>query len=92
MKRLSRLLGLLCSFCHGAFHVRNQHQGRYDFSSLRPALNAHIVKNKFNNEDTIDWKDEKAVRALNTALLKTQYNVSEWLIPEGFLVPPIPSR
>jgi 23S rRNA (adenine1618-N6)-methyltransferase len=32
------------------------------------------------------------VRALNRALLKTQYGIAHWDLPEGYLCPPIPGR
>jgi len=78
---------------NAGFHVRNLHQGRYDFSSFGPEFaSSYLIKNKYNSEDTIDWKNEVAVKALNRALLKSQYNVHDWTVPDGYLVPPIPSR
>lgn len=40
----------------------------------------------------MDFSDPAAVKALNQALLKHHYGVSNWDIPPGYLCPPIPSR
>jgi 23S rRNA (adenine1618-N6)-methyltransferase len=75
-------------------HPRNRHRGRYDFSALTaasPALSA-FVKASPGGETSIDFGDPAAVRALNRALLKTQYGVAHWDLPDGYLCPPIPGR
>jgi 23S rRNA (adenine1618-N6)-methyltransferase len=75
-------------------HPRNPHQGRYDFSVLTnefAELKAFIKQNPAG-EDTIDFSDNKAVLALNKALLAYHYQVEHWQIPEGYLCPPIPGR
>lgn len=75
-------------------HSRNKHQGRYDFNSLITAcadLEQFVVINKFNIE-TIDFTNPKAVKTLNTALLKHFYKIDYWDIPEKYLCPPIPGR
>ncbi len=75
-------------------HPRNKHKGRYDLKSLvkiYPDLEPHIIANKYGNE-SIDFFDPVAVKLLNTALLKQQYNINSWEIPEGYLCPPIPGR
>ena len=71
---------------------RNRHTGRYDFAELSrqlPLLAAYVGDNG-HGEDSIDFSDPHAVRALNRALLKSQYGIANWDIPAGFLVPPIP--
>ncbi|WP_047243777.1 23S rRNA (adenine(1618)-N(6))-methyltransferase RlmF [Chromobacterium subtsugae] len=75
-------------------HPRNRHQGRYDFAALIaafPGLAAHVGKNAFGDE-SVDFADPAAVRALNRALLKLFYDVDGWDIPAGYLCPPIPGR
>jgi len=75
-------------------HPRNKHQGRYDFKLLiesSPEL-AQFVKPNIHNDDSIDFADPVSVKALNKALLKSQYEVDYWDIPENYLVPPIPGR
>ncbi len=75
-------------------HPRNRHQGRYDFAALTaasPALSAHLVGSP-GGEASINFSDPAAVRALNRALLKTQYGIAHWDLPEGYLCPPIPGR
>lgn len=75
-------------------HARNLHQGRYDLSALSqrsPSLKPFIKKNVEGGQ-TINFNDPKAVLSLNQALLAYYYNVDLWLIPEGYLCPPIPGR
>lgn len=75
-------------------HPRNRHQGRYDFAALSaasPALSAFVVTTP-RGEASIDFSDPAAVRALNRALLKSQYGIAHWDLPDGYLCPPIPGR
>lgn len=78
----------------GKLHPRNRHQGRYDFKTLQnsfPELKSLMTTNH-QGEETIDFANPKAVIALNRALLKNYYGVSDWTIPENYLCPPIPGR
>lgn len=71
------------------------HKQGYNFSALIkncPALTRFIIENKYNNQDTIDFSNAKAVKTLNYALLKSNYNVKFWDIPDSYLCPPIPGR
>lgn len=75
-------------------HPRSKHRGRYDFNALSeifPAIKEFVKPNKFGDE-SIDFSDPKAVITLNKALLKHHYGIDHWLIPEGYLCPPIPGR
>jgi 23S rRNA (adenine1618-N6)-methyltransferase len=74
-------------------HPRSRHQGRYDFKLLTKALPelSQFIVTKFGNE-TIDFTDPRAVKALNRALLKSYYGIHFWDIPDNFLCPPIPGR
>ena len=75
-------------------HPRNPHRSRYDFKQLvrsSPALAAFVHVNKFNDE-SIDFADPAAVKALNRALLLQFYGITFWDIPAGYLCPPIPGR
>ncbi len=75
-------------------HPRNRHQSRYDFKSLiqgSPELAPFVIINKFQDE-SIDFANPEAVKALNRAILKTFYGVEYWDIPAGYLCPPIPGR
>ena len=75
-------------------HQQNPHRNGYDFAQLTlvsAELKAFVVKSK-RGEDTIDFDNPKAVRALNAALLKTHHGVKFWEIPEAFLCPPVPGR
>ncbi len=77
-----------------ALHPRNKHRGRYDFDQLmqaNPAL-ASFVKLNAYNDASIDFANPHAVKALNGALLKHFYNISQWDIPAQYLCPPIPGR
>ncbi|HZW25208.1 MAG TPA: 23S rRNA (adenine(1618)-N(6))-methyltransferase RlmF [Gallionella sp.] len=78
----------------GGLHPRNPHRGRYDFGRLvacRPELAAFVAKNAYGDE-TIDFADPGAVRALNRALLALEYGITDWDIPAQYLCPPIPGR
>lgn len=75
-------------------HPRNIHRERYDFELLAkkcPELKSLIQVNKFGDE-SIDFFNPLAVRALNKALLMQYYDVSFWEIPTNYLCPPIPGR
>ena len=75
-------------------HSRNRHRNRYDFKQLTknsPELSDFILLNKYEDE-TINFSDPKAVKALNRALLINHYNISLWDIPDSYLCPPIPGR
>jgi 23S rRNA (adenine1618-N6)-methyltransferase len=75
-------------------HPRNRHQDRYDLKELIrvcPELKAHVIVNKFGDE-SIDFANSVAVKALNRALLKSFYGIEFWDIPSEFLTPPIPGR
>lgn len=75
-------------------HPRNPHADRYDFPQLiaaSPALAPFVARNQYGDE-TIDFANPAAVKALNQALLKQFYGVALWDIPAGYLCPPIPGR
>ncbi|WP_298519199.1 23S rRNA (adenine(1618)-N(6))-methyltransferase RlmF [uncultured Kordia sp.] len=75
-------------------HPLNKHQGRYNFNALTkacPELKPFVSVNKFGDE-SIDFFDPKAVKMLNKALLKQQYGIEYWDIPNNYLCPPIPGR
>ncbi len=76
------------------FHVRNKHQGFYDFDRLTgilPELSPYVSTNKVGKLN-IDFANPVAVKLLNKALLFSQYPLVFWEIPKNYLVPPIPSR
>lgn len=75
-------------------HPRNRHRGGYDFRLLAetcPELRPFVTLNPHQN-DSIDFANPEAVKALNKALLSQFYGVSGWDIPPGYLCPPIPGR
>ncbi|UAW97688.1 23S rRNA (adenine(1618)-N(6))-methyltransferase RlmF [Halopseudomonas nanhaiensis] len=75
-------------------HPRNRHQGRYDFDALvrvAPELRA-FMRTGVHGQPTLDFANPQAVRALNGALLLTQYGIEQWSIPPGYLCPPVPGR
>ncbi len=75
-------------------HPRNKHNLRYDFPKLiesSPGLSKFVSRNKYN-DDSIDFADPEAVKALNQALLKFFYKINFWDIPKNYLCPPIPGR
>ena len=75
-------------------HHKNKYKGQYKFDELinsHPDLSKFVILNKFNN-DSIDFANPEAVKALNTALLINKYGIKNWDIPNGYLCPPIPGR
>mgnify|MGYP000013151521 CR=1 FL=1 len=76
-------------------HKNNRHKQGYNFTNLvkaQPDLFKFIIKNKYNNQDTINFADPVAVKALNSALLKSEYRINFWHIPDDYLCPAIPGR
>ena len=75
-------------------HPRNPHRERYDFDSLiavSPELAAFVSLNAYGDA-SIDFANPLAVRALNRALLLSEYGIRDWDIPAQYLCPPIPGR
>lgn len=75
-------------------HPRNKHRERYDFEKLTkvfPPLLPLVSKNRYGDE-SIDFADPKAVKALNTSLLMAYYDMENWDIPNDYLCPPIQGR
>ena len=75
-------------------HPLNKHRARYDFKVLTealPELASFVTMNVYNDE-SVDFSNPEAVKALNKALLKYYYGINYWDIPEGYLCPPIPGR
>jgi len=75
-------------------HPRNAHRQRYDFAALiasLPELAAFVRPNDYG-DDSVDFADPAAVKALNRALLAHYYGIGFWDLPPGYLCPPIPGR
>jgi 23S rRNA (adenine1618-N6)-methyltransferase len=75
-------------------HPRNPHRFRYDFETLIKACPdlQHFVFTNEHQIETIDFSNPEAVKALNKALLISNYDIQNWDIPAGYLCPPIPGR
>jgi 23S rRNA (adenine1618-N6)-methyltransferase len=77
-----------------SLHARNAHNHGYDFVALikaSPPL-ATFVHVNVHGDQSIDFANSSAVKALNAALLKHHYHIVKWDIPTGALCPPIPGR
>lgn len=75
-------------------HPRSKHRSRYNFKefcAVYPALIPFVKVNKFGDE-SVDFFNPAAVKALNTALLNFHYGIKSWDIPKGYLCPPVPGR
>jgi 23S rRNA (adenine1618-N6)-methyltransferase len=75
-------------------HPRNRHQGQYDFAALialEPSLH-RFMRTGMQGQPTLDFANPDAVRLLNQVLLRADYGISQWSIPEGYLCPPVPGR
>ena len=78
----------------GKLHPRNRHKARYNLAKLSEAnseLAGFVRENKYGDE-SIDFGDSTAVRALNRSLLMYYYKLEHWDIPPRFLTPAIPGR
>ena len=78
----------------GKLHRRNAHKNRYDLDTLSatsPPLSPFVRANKFG-DDSIDFGNPEAVKALNQALLIHFYNLEYWDIPARYLTPAVPGR
>ena len=79
-------------------HPRNLNRTRYDFEKLvynYPILKNYIFTNEYSSDDsekTIDFSNPEAVKALNKAILISDYGIQYWDIPKNYLCPPIPGR
>jgi 23S rRNA (adenine1618-N6)-methyltransferase len=84
-------------------HPRNLHRFGYNFELLtlnHPELREFVYVNEYDIDSsdseqakqTIDFSNPTAVKALNNALLITNYDIQDWDIPADFLCPPIPGR
>lgn len=75
-------------------HPRNRFRSGYDFAALIAAsapLKTFVKPNAYG-DDSIDYADPLAVKALNQALLRHAYDLRHWDIPPGYLCPPVPGR
>lgn len=75
-------------------HSRSKHKERYDFPQLiksSPALASFVKVNEYGDE-SINFFEPHAVKALNKALLLHHYELDYWDIPSQYLCPPIPGR
>lgn len=71
-----------------------EHKNNYNFEVLietYPKLQPFVFKNTYGNL-TIDFSEAKAVRVLNSAILKADYGINYWQFDDNNLTPPIPSR
>ncbi len=69
-------------------HPRNRHQHRYDLAALcqtTPELTSFLIRTPAG-EQSVDFANPQAVKALNKALLAHFYAVTHWDIPPGFYV------
>src|SRR5436190_1387011 len=76
------------------FHPRNRFRDGYHFDRLAmasPSLR-RFVRPNLHGDDSIDFADPAAVRALNAALLADAYGIRGWDLPPGALCPGVPGR
>ncbi len=78
----------------GSFDNKKVKPSNYNFGELisaLPELDNYVLTNEYGST-TINFSDPVAVKMLNKALLKHQYKIENWDIPEGYLSPPVPGR
>jgi len=75
-------------------HIRNKNRERYNFKLLLENSSelTPFVKNNIYGDESIDFANPNAVKALNKAILKSYYGINYWDIPDNYLCPPIPGR
>lgn len=74
-------------------HPRNRHQGRYNLPALvraYPELRQYVVQRR--GDSTVEFSDQRAVLALNRALLAQWYGIRRWELPAAALCPGVPGR
>ena len=75
-------------------HPRNRYRTKHDFPALvaqEPRLTDHLLT-KPTGEPTLDFGNRRALLLLNRTLLRRDYGLRHWDLPEGHLIPPIPGR
>ena len=75
-------------------HAENPYQAPYDFTKyteVYATLKNYIVLNT-SGQETIDFSDSNAVYALNKAILLADYKLQDYILPKGYLIPPVPGR
>ena len=75
-------------------HPQNPYGNRYDLKRLtghHSELQRYIVLNP-TGEETIDFSVSQAVYTLNKAILLADFKLTEYELPKGYLIPPIPGR
>jgi len=77
-----------------SLHARNRNRERYDLKALttsNPELANYVKPNKYG-DDSVDFSNPVAIKALNKALLNHYYGIKSWEFPDENLCPPIPGR
>lgn len=75
-------------------HPQNPYSSRYNLKRLTKhyhALEKFIVLNP-EKEETIDFSSSESVFALNKAMLLADFNLGDYDLPSGYLIPPVPGR
>ncbi|SDB37120.1 23S rRNA (adenine1618-N6)-methyltransferase [Flavobacteriaceae bacterium MAR_2010_188] len=75
-------------------HPKNPYSDRYDIKGLAkhyPSLKEHIILNP-DGQQTIDFSSSLSVFELNKAILLKDFDLEEYQLPTGYLIPPIPGR
>jgi len=75
-------------------HPDNPYQNPYNFTKyieIFEPLKKHVVLNP-SGQETIHFSDSNAVYALNKAMLLADYSLEDYVLPKGYLIPPVPGR
>lgn len=75
-------------------HSRNRNKDRYDLKALldiNPDLNTYVKPNT-KGEDSIDFSNPIAIKALNKSLLHYYYHIENWNFSDNNVCPSIPNR
>lgn len=75
-------------------HPKNRYHAPHDFPALaaiEPELAGYLITTP-DDRISLDFAAPRAVYLLNRTLLRRDYGMKNWSLPEGHLVPPVPGR
>ena len=75
-------------------HAKNRYRGKHDFAALldlEPELSDYL-RTAPDGHATLDFTAARAVYLLNRTLLKRDYGLQHWDLPQGYLTPAVPGR
>lgn len=77
-------------------HPRNKHINPIDYKELSSVVGCeelaqYVYRNRYGTY-SINYHDRNAVKCLTRCILLHLYNIKGWTVPDGSLIPPVPTR